>query len=95
MHGRGQFSKVFLIAGGDDLDMAIFSIADPPAKVKRGGLAMYEPAKSDALNAALDEVVVDHWFRVQCGRGWGGVQGRAEAESHVSAKRKTCIQRLA
>src|SRR5271170_387037 len=59
--------------------MAIICIADPAAKVERGGLAVDEPAKSDALDAAFDEIVMDHWFRVQCGRGWGGAQGESRS----------------
>ncbi len=52
--GRLQLGKVSRIAGGDDLDMAVFGVAHPAAEIDRGGFAMHEPAESNALDAAFD-----------------------------------------
>ena len=67
-----ELSQVRPIADGDDLDVTVFGIADPAAKVESGSFAVNEPAKSDALDAAFDEVVVDHgaWSVWQM-MGWG------------------------
>jgi len=47
-------------AGGDDLDGAVFGVADPAAKAELGCFPMDEPTKADALNAAADEEVKNH-----------------------------------
>jgi hypothetical protein len=52
--GLMQFGKVVRLSGGEDLDMAVFSVADPAAQANFGSFAMDEPAKSDALDAAFD-----------------------------------------
>jgi hypothetical protein len=55
-----EFVEIFGRAGGDDFDCAVVGVADPAAKAELGGLAMDEPAKADALNAAADEEVKNH-----------------------------------
>jgi hypothetical protein len=49
-----QLGQVLRVAGCDDLDMAVFGVAHPAAKIEPGGFAMDKPAKSDALDAAFD-----------------------------------------
>src|SRR5277367_5389930 len=75
MHGLVQFGQVVLVASGEDLDMAVFGIANPAPKVEFSGFAMDKPAKTNALDAAFDEVIVNHWFHAKCCRGWGVAQG--------------------
>jgi hypothetical protein len=58
-----ELGQVRFIAGGNDLNVTVFGIADPAAKVEGSGFAMNEPAKSYALDAAFDELVVDHEAR--------------------------------
>lgn len=66
-----ELGQVRPIAGRDDFNVTVFGVADPAAKIECGGLTMDKPAKSNALHAAFDEVVVDHGV-CQCCKWWSG-----------------------
>ena len=48
------------IARGHNFYLAIFGIADPALQSQSRCFAVDEPAKTDALNPSLHEVVSDH-----------------------------------
>ncbi len=49
-----EFGKLLGLARGDNFNMAVFGISDPTMESESGGLAMDEPAESNALDAAFD-----------------------------------------
>ena len=55
-----EFVKILRPAGGDNLHVSVFGVADPATQVKFAGFAMDEPAKTDSLNPAADEKMKDH-----------------------------------
>ena len=69
-----QFVEVFGGAGGYDLDVAIFGVADPAAQGEFAGFAVYEPAEADTLYATLNEKVEDHGDKASVSEGGLGLQ---------------------
>jgi hypothetical protein len=71
-----EFVQVLGAAGGNHLDIAIFSVADPAAQLKLAGLTLYKPAKANSLNAATDKEVKDHTCQskavLRCGKSDDG-----------------------
>ncbi len=55
-----QLGQILLLAGGYDLDIAVFGVADPAAEAQLTGFAVDEPAETDTLYTALDEKVENH-----------------------------------
>src|ERR1700683_4964760 len=55
--GEGEIGERVGVAGRQHFHMAVFGVAHPAIQPERSGLAMDEPAKSDALHAPFDEVV--------------------------------------
>jgi len=60
MEAQAQFGEIFGSAGCDDLDVALFSIANPAGKAKFAGLAVDKPAKANTLYATLNEKMKNH-----------------------------------
>jgi len=63
MEAQAQFGEIGGRTGCDDLDVALFSVANPAGKAEFAGLAMDKPAKTNTLNATLNEKMKNH--------GWG------------------------
>jgi hypothetical protein len=57
---EAQLSEVFRSAGCYDFDVSLIRVADPAGEAEFAGLAVYEPAKADALHATLDEEMKNH-----------------------------------
>jgi hypothetical protein len=60
VHCLVKLVEVRLFAGHDHLDVTVFGVPHPSAKVESRRFAMDKPAKANALYAALDEIVVNH-----------------------------------
>ena len=52
--------KVFCRAGSDDLDIAVFCVANPAAQLQLAGLTVNKPAETDTLYTAANEKVKHH-----------------------------------
>jgi hypothetical protein len=72
-----QFVQVFGGAGGYDLDVTVFGVANPAAEVEFAGFAVNEPAEADTLYATLNEEMKDHRDDFSLSEGGLGVQLRA------------------
>jgi hypothetical protein len=55
-----QIIEILGVASGNNLDIAVFCITDPAAKVQFAGLSVNKPAKTDTLHAATDKKVKHH-----------------------------------
>jgi hypothetical protein len=55
-----ELCEGFGVASGEEFDFAVVGVADPSAQAERGGLAMDEPAKADALHTSADKKVKNH-----------------------------------
>ena len=59
--GAAEIGEILFGASGNDFHGTVVGVADPAAEGKLAGFAVDEPAEADALDAAKDEVVTDHW----------------------------------
>ena len=55
-----EFGQVLLGAAGDNLNIAIISVADPAAQIEFAGFSLYEPAVADPLHTTLNEEMENH-----------------------------------
>ncbi len=73
-----EMAEGFFISGDYDFDVAIFGVANPAAEGEFAGFAMDEPAKSDTLDASLNEEVEDHRRQV-----WQMAESGGKCEQRV------------
>ena len=81
-----QLREQFSLARGDYFDMSLVGVLHPAAQTKFSGFAVDEPAKTDSLNAAFDEVMTDHDYLLN--PIYIGIQNKAVAY-HLSAETHT------
>ena len=60
-----EFGKVFDAAGGDNFNLAFFSVSHPAAEVELAGLSVDEPAKAHTLYATLNQEMKNHRFETK------------------------------
>ena len=56
---RAQGLDLRFVAGGDDLNVAVFRISHSAAHSERSGFAMDKPAEADSLYPAGNEIVAN------------------------------------
>lgn len=73
-----ELGKIFGGSGGNDFDVAVFSVADPATQIELTGFAVDKPAEANTLYTALNEEVEDHsatsvFQSADCARNCGRV----------------------